>query len=359
MSTSKQHAPKPQPRLRLNRKHLKDLADSGITPETAEVEKIFSMPASLSVEILGRPLGTGMCFQFGEGFWRVKLDREQKDHKQYRQRKGTVNRIYVPRVLSDREKVLKDPTIPIIVSEGEKKAIKGCQEGLPVVSFTGVYGFLCKGEPIPDLDSIAWEGRTVVIIFDSDPSERSKGQVEQARRWLAAELTIRGSDVWAVILPDDGKDKVGLDDYLMTHSVAEFFDLPVVSVPLYSPVLNKKGKGKEYNLSEAVETLTWRKLLQKVKSDSAVLPDFDTPVRTVLNFGMKADHLTTRVKFRGEPRIQVGKSTYGWPYVVVYYNALLRAMQPKGKHTMTKIPSKWMPIWQGLMELEAGVSAAT
>jgi hypothetical protein len=69
---------------------------------------------------------------------------------------------------------------------------------------------------------------------------------------------------------------------------------------------------------------------------------------------MKVDHLTRRVKFRGEPRIRVGKSTYAWPYVVVYYNVLLRAMQPKGKHTMVKIPGKWMPIWQGLMELEAG-----
>jgi hypothetical protein len=240
------------------------------------------------------------------------------------------------------------------ITEGEKKAIKAVQEGLITVALTGVYGFLCEGDPIPELDRFNWEGRLVTIVFDSDPDKRSKGQVDQARRWLAAVLTIRGAMVKAVILPDDGKDKVGLDDYLMTHSVAEFFDLPVVSVPLYSPILNKKGKGKEYNLSEAVETLIWRKLLQKVTSDSGVLPDFDAPVRTVLNFGMKADHLTTHVKFRGEPRIQVGKSTYGWPYIVVYYNALLRAMQPKGKHTMTKIPSIWMPIWQGLMELEAG-----
>jgi hypothetical protein len=160
--------------------------------------------------------------------------------------------------------------------------------------------------------------------------------------------------VETVLLPDDGQEKVGIDDYLVAHSVEDFLALPRESVPLFSPILNKKGKGTEYNLSVAVETLIWSKLLEKVKSDSRTLPDFNAPTRTILNFGMKADHLTTRVKFRGEPRIQVGKFPYGWPYVVVYYNALLRATQPKGKHTMAKIPSKWTPIWQGLMELEAG-----
>jgi hypothetical protein len=29
-------------------------------------------------------------------------------------------------------------------------------------------------------------------------------------------------------------------------------------------------------------------------------------------------------------------------------------MQPRGKYTMVKIPSKWLPIWQGLMDIAAG-----
>ena len=352
MSSSKQYSPKaaPRPKLRFNTKHQKDLARSGITPETMVNEKVFSIPASLCVEILGRPLGTGLCFQFGNSFFRVKLDRPQQDGKQYRQRKGTVNRLYVPRILQ--EGVLDDPTIPLDITEGEKKAIKMCQEGLWAIAVTGVHAWLHDKEPIPDLDLIACGGRSIVIVFDSDPSDKSKGQVDQARRWLAAILIVRGTHVKTVLLPDDGQTKVGIDDYLVAQSVEDFLALPRETVPLYSSVLNKKGK--EYNLSVAVETLIWRKLLKKVTSDSGTLPDFNVPVRTTLNFGMKADHLTTRIKFRGEPRMQVGKSPYGWPYVVVYYNALLRATQPKGKHTMAKIPSKWMPIWQGLMELEAG-----
>jgi hypothetical protein len=80
------------------------------------------MPASPSVMFLGRPLGTGICFSFGRDFHRVKLDCKQPDGKQYRQRKGTVNRIYVPRILP--AGILDDPTISFYIIEGEKKAIK-------------------------------------------------------------------------------------------------------------------------------------------------------------------------------------------------------------------------------------------
>jgi hypothetical protein len=233
----------PQPKLYLNQKHLREeLARSGITPQTAEVEMVFSAPAKLTHQILGWPAGRALVYQYGRGFYRVKLDRKQEDGKQYRQRKSSVNQIYVPRVLPNREEVIKDPTIPKIITEGEKKAIKGCQEGLVVLSLPGVYGFLYQKEPIPDLDRFAWDGCRVEIVFDSDPSERSKGQVEKARRWLAAVLTVRGADVWAVILPDDGRTKVGLDDYLMTHSVEEFLALPRGRVPTSSPVTNSSWR---------------------------------------------------------------------------------------------------------------------
>jgi hypothetical protein len=351
VSTQNQAAPAKQPRLHLNQKHLKDLARSGITPETAKVEKVFSMPASLSVEILGRPLGTGMCFQFGGGFWRVKLDRIQKDGKQYRQRKGTVNRLYVPWSLPDRDRVLADPTIPLIITEGEKKAIKGCQEGLTAVALTGIHAFLHEKQPIPDLDLIACEGRKITIVFDSDPSDRSKGQVDNARRWLAAVLTMRGATVDAVILPDDSKTKVGLDDYLMTHTVEELLALPRQDVPLFSSITNKKGKEKNYQLTPDIEKMISIMLGQKPDSD------FWTPFRSILNHGHKSNYLTCFVRYRGETRVQVGvmkESSYAWPLAVVYYNLLRRRMQPKGRYTMVKIPSKLLPEWQGRMEIAAG-----
>jgi Domain of unknown function (DUF3854) len=207
---------------------------------------------------VGWSAGPGTAFQYGRVFWRVKLHRKQKDGRQYRQRKGTVNRLYVPWSLPDRDRVLADPTIPLIITEGEKKAIKAVQEGLVAVALTGVYGFLSNREPIPDLDTIAWEARQVTIVFDSDPGERSKGQVDSARRWLAPVLTIRGATVNAVTLPDGGEAKVGLDDCLLTRSVGEFLALPRQDVPLHSPVTNSTGRERRSYVTPEIERLICR-----------------------------------------------------------------------------------------------------
>jgi Domain of unknown function (DUF3854) len=361
MSTSRQYVPKAaaQPKLYLNDKGLRDLASSGITPETAAVEKIFSAPSRLTHKILGWPAGRAtLVFQYGLGFFRLKLERKQKEGKQYRQPRGTTNQFYVPRVLPDHDRVRADPTIPLIISEGEKKAIKGCQEGLTVVSLPGVYGFSFKKDdtnnPIPDLDRFAWEGRDATIVFDSDPSERSKGDVDRARRWLAALLTVRGANVWAVILPDDGKTKVGLDDYLLRHSVQEFLALPRVRVPLCSPLTNSNGGERRSYVSEAIETLIWNKILKKSSDGFSTIPDFEAPVRTLFNRGMQPEHLTSRVKSRNgrDPRIKVGKQTFA--YVIAYFNLRRQVMHPKGCCKMVSPRGKDIPIWQGLMELEAG-----
>lgn len=316
---------------------------------------MFSAPPKLVQKLLGWPAGRALCFQYGLGFYRFKLERKQTDGKQYRQRKGTVNRIYIPRILPNGDAVIKDPTVPKIITEGEKKAIKGCQEGLVVVALPRVYGFLHKGEPIPELDRFTWDGCRVEIVFDSDPSEQSKGQVDKARRWLASVLTVRGADVWAVILPDDGKEKVGLDDYLLTHSIDEFLALPRTRVPCYSSLTNSNGGSRKSYVTPDVERLIWNRLLKKSPSDFEPIPDFDDPVRTVLNTGMKGDHLTSRVPGKNgrDSRIRVGKQTFA--YVMVYYNLLRRAVRPKGRYKMVMPRRKDIPVWQGLMELEAGV----
>jgi hypothetical protein len=355
MSSQKQHAPKPK--VELKDRTLQDLARSGITPETALREKVFSGTSRTIHEILGWPAGPGTVFQYGRGFWRVKLYRKQKDNKQYRQRKATGNRIYVPWTLPDRDRVLADPTIPLIITEGEKKSIKGAQEGLTIVALSGVYGFLSNGKPIPDLDAIAWDDRPVEIVFDSDPDKKSKGQVDKARQELAAVLTIRGATIKAVILPDNGKEKVGLDDYLVTHTVDDFLALPRQDVPLASPVTNRSGEVRRSYVTPQIEKLIWEQLLKKVKPDFCeflVIPDFDTPMRTVLDSGMRADHLTARLPGKGgrDPRVKVGKASFA--YVVVYYNLHRRALHPKGKHRMVPPRVKDMPVWQALMELEAG-----
>jgi hypothetical protein len=96
---------------------------------------------------------------------------------------------------------------------------------------------------------------------------------------------------------------------------------------------------------------------KKVTSDLAGVedvPDFGIPVRTTLNVGMRADHLTIRLPGKGgrDPCVQVGKASFA--YVVVYYNLRRRELHPKGKHRMVPPRVKDIPVWQALIELEAG-----
>lgn len=44
----------------------------------------------------------------------------------------------------------------LLVVEGEKKALKGCQEGFLAIGVEGCWNFLRDGQPIEDLDLIQW-----------------------------------------------------------------------------------------------------------------------------------------------------------------------------------------------------------
>src|SRR5262249_46568152 len=142
------------------------------------------------------------------------------DGKRYRSPARRPNRLYVPHVLD--AKILADSSTDLWITEGEKKCLKACQEGLPCIALSGVYSWLTRiGEesaPIADLDYGTWRGRGVYIVFDSDIITNPK--VRTAEQRLAGELRRRGARVMAVRLPPGlAGAKVGLDDYLVAHSV--------------------------------------------------------------------------------------------------------------------------------------------
>ena len=126
--------------------------------------------------------------------------------------------------------------LPIIITEGEKKTLalarlatfqqdsnqppRWLAIGIPGVwNWRGTVEIAinAKGErvpvkgPIPDLNRIAWKNRTVYILFDANV--RTKPEVFQARRHLAAELLTRKATVILIDLPQhDGVN--GIDDYI-------------------------------------------------------------------------------------------------------------------------------------------------
>ena len=83
---------------------------------------------------------------------------------------------------------------------------------------------------LPELGQIKWAGRRSFILFDSDVAVKER--VQSAEERLNCELAQRGAIVRKVRLPhgQDG-EKVGLDDYLLTHSSEQLQKLALSTEP--------------------------------------------------------------------------------------------------------------------------------
>jgi hypothetical protein len=128
--------------------HRADLMKSGLTVETIRQSRIYSAPEPQVRDILGYPAGSGMVIPYaplnadGSEYARVKLDNVGPDGKRYLSPKGRPNRLYVPPILDP--SVLRDPSVTLYVTEGEKKAAKATQEGFPCIGLSGVWGWRTK-----------------------------------------------------------------------------------------------------------------------------------------------------------------------------------------------------------------------
>src|SRR6266508_2465924 len=208
--------------------HLRDLRASGLHDDTIAAAGLYSAPERQVRDLLGYGAGPGLVFPYpglnGSGagpYARVKLGQADEHGKRYRSPARQGNRLYVPPLLAP--KILEDPRTALWLTEGEKKSLKACQEGLPCLALPGVWSVKMrtaddKSIPIPDLDHVTWAGRVVYIVFDSDLA--SNISFKGAEFALARELGRRGAKVLAVRIPGGPNgEKVGLDDYLITHSV--------------------------------------------------------------------------------------------------------------------------------------------
>ena len=120
---------------------------------------------------------------------------------------------------------LKDPSIPLWVTEGVKKADCLASLNQCVIDIAGVWNWKAKnllgGTTISaDFDYIALNGRLVFLVFDSDFI--SNPNVREACSRLAEHLKRKEAKVFIIHLPQEGEQKVGIDDFIVTgHSVDE------------------------------------------------------------------------------------------------------------------------------------------
>lgn len=154
--------------------------------------------------------------QSKRGFFKTK-------HQRYAQAIGSGICAYFPQTDKFRwTEVLDDTDTPILITEGEKKALACCLQEVPAIGLGGVFNFMVGDELLPELDSVAWDGREVYICFDSDAA--TNPQIQAAEGRLATELSLkRSANVFLVRLPTlKGQDKTGLDDFLVAKGRDEF-----------------------------------------------------------------------------------------------------------------------------------------
>lgn len=221
-------------------RHAAELRASGLSDAQARAAGVYSEtdPAAVAALLNWKhpavALGPCLCFPFpaaaGEApYATVKPDRPRtKGDKpvKYESPAGRPLRAYVP---PGTRAALADPSAPLVVTEGVKKALKADQEGFPCVGLAGVYGW-CQKRRVgadgkkagpraltPDLAAVAWRGRLVTILFDSDAV--TNPDVRRAERFLGETLAAAGAVVAVARLkPAADGAKVGLDDYLLTHT---------------------------------------------------------------------------------------------------------------------------------------------
>ena len=154
-----------------------------------------------------------------------ELEGKNKKIVKYSQPKGTEPHLYFPPCINWL-KIVADPSITITFTEGEKKAYAASKAGIPTIGLGGVWSFKSKKlrkDLIDDFKSIVFINRKVLICYDNDI--HSNEEVGKALHAFAKELNIQGAKVYNKILPFNPYQKIGLDDYLLKHSVKDYNNL--------------------------------------------------------------------------------------------------------------------------------------
>ncbi len=216
--------------MSLHPDHLKDLQKSGLTDETITKANIHSVSPRDIPKILGKSyadkVDSLLAFPYGKnGFCRYKVFPPIKDkdgHRiKYFQAQGSGVYLYYPPGI---ETEISDPSIPLSFVEGEKKSLKGYQEGIVSIGMGGIWNFKEKGSDdlVQDFDSIPLRGRTINLIPDGDYHKNK--DIQKAVLLFAQKLKAKGAIPYLISLPD-GEEKIGLDDFLVQFGISEFWNL--------------------------------------------------------------------------------------------------------------------------------------
>jgi len=220
---------------------------TGLKPETIRLAGLRRLSAAeIQARFRVQVDCGGILIPYGaDGYGRVRLDTPFKAPgwdrpARYLSPPGTPPRLYVPPNLPPG--ALEQG--PLVITEGEKKALRACEEGIPCVATAGVWSWKVRGpdgEKLPDLDGLLPDfdrfklsGRPIYLVYDSDIGPHHPAFGAYVR--LAAVLEARGAGPIRILTlpPVLGDGKTGFDDYLAGRSAGDFWEL-AEKAPVYEP----------------------------------------------------------------------------------------------------------------------------
>jgi hypothetical protein len=153
-------------------------------------------------------------------------------------------------------KRLKDPSVPLWVTEGSKGGDSLVSQGLCAVALAGVlHGEVVDTRSktlLPCWDHINLESRRVIVAYDAD--SQTTEEVQEALNRLVHRLSERGASVWVSYTPpvnDDGK--VGVDDYLANGGHPH--DLLTQAVPFVPTDVSHERLARDPVLKDNIEVM--------------------------------------------------------------------------------------------------------
>lgn len=120
------------------------------------------------------------------------------------------------------EWVLENP-IPIVITEGAKKAGALLSAGYVSIALSGIYNFSDDGLLKPEIYKLIRPGREFIIAFDQDKRWNVRNNVIAALKKLAEQLQDYGATV--SVLNWEFEDGKGIDDFIALNGPGEFSEL--------------------------------------------------------------------------------------------------------------------------------------
>lgn len=215
------------------KKHIEDFESSGLTEDTVIKAEIEAYPEAVLDD--GYDTRGRVKKKYYSGGWKVPITHpltgelyyhrlkpdepliENKGKKNERKIKyltpsGAKPHLYFAKNVNWKE--VFESNKEIIITEGEKKALKLIQEGYIAVAVSGVWCWQKDNIPIADLGFITQKKRKVFLSFDSD--YKTNPQVKMALDTLYEYLLEKGCNPIFACSP--GPEK-GVDDYIVSKGI--------------------------------------------------------------------------------------------------------------------------------------------